>query len=560
MGCGGSTEAKEHKSEEKGERPAKGKDDNKEDSPHVDPALAMQQFTFGEDLEVEAPPKGVESADNKGASGGGGGGSGHLDIGGARKGSKARRRGVSQEVRCDSDADKSSFPFHEKTPEQVTAAMKAVAANTLFSMLPEAEHSTVVGAMLVEEFEEGVAVLTQDEESTMKYYVIMDGGVEVLKKGERVCTFGAGCGFGELELMYSPICVATVKTTQPTKCLSLDRDTYRTIAVSAARATREDYTERLKAIDFLSTLTAAQFANLADSLHRQEHQDGDRIIQGGTEGEFMHIIVEGKVKVMGIADGALKEVAELSQGDTVGELEFLNAHKTVADVVASGRVVTLQLHRGQFESCLGPVKAFLEKKSQAGAGDKYGYYNQTTEEGRDAIAEQFTENFCFGESSPDADSDGGAATSPVNLNMIRRRLSSGGQDYHKKREGVFANSADENGELPPPVEKTEEEESVLRTILMEHPLFKDLYEKEISQLVAVLAPQSFAAGEPIVKQTETGDSLYVITSGDAQVTRDGVSICELHKGQSIGELELMYEQPCRATVAAKTDLQTYKID
>ncbi len=45
-------------------------------------------------------------------------------------------------------------------------------------------------------------------------------------------------------------------------------------------------------------------------------------------------------------------VCTFKAGDHVGELEFLNKHLCVADVVANGEVRAAKIHRDHFEKCM----------------------------------------------------------------------------------------------------------------------------------------------------------------------------------------------------------------
>lgn len=64
-------------------------------------------------------------------------------------------------------------------------------------------------------------------------------------------------------------------------------------------------------------------------------------------------------------------MCEFSKGDHVGELEFLNNHRNVADIIAKTKVTTAKLNRRHFEMCMGPVIDVLKRDSSS---SKYEYY------------------------------------------------------------------------------------------------------------------------------------------------------------------------------------------
>ena len=533
MGCGSSGEQNA-----KGSHPGKHRESVASEC-EMSPHSAMQVFSFGEHCDDNPGHtvcvNGTKADDNVQE----------------RRRTTLRRRGVSQEVVVsDANSPEAEYPFYEKTEEQTAAALQCIKTNPLFCSLLEEEREQLVGAMQVETFDAGENVLTQDEESTGKYYVIQEGEVEIYKKGALVATFEPGKGFGELELMYSPICEATVTAKTALTCLAIDRMTYRSMAMLTAQSRQKFYTDLLKKVNFLSSLSGAQFSTLADVLVRKEYEPNEKIIAGGSEGAHMHIIAEGHVKVMGMSNEGLQEVAKFGPGDTVGELEFLRSHKCVADVIAETRVVTLQLHRDHFQNCMGPLKGFLEEKAE---GDQYEYYNKVGD--TNDIAALFVEDFCFGD---EAD-PGTAHVDEAPSDPPQRKPS----NKESKRHGVFAENPTSGGssfELPPEIPKTEDERQLIQTILHDHALFKNLHEDAIEMLCKVMGKKECAPTEVILKQGDTGDQLYVIATGDAQVDVDGKEICKKCKGDCVGELELMYDQPCRASVTACTDMVMYSLD
>ena len=87
----------------------------------------------------------------------------------------------------------------------------------------------------------------------------------------------------------------------------------------------------------------------------------------------MFIILEGTVEVIGRKNGEKTYVCDFSTGDYIGELEFLNNHRTVADVIAKTAVRTAKLNRRHFEMCMGPVLEVLKRNMKH---PKYEYYQE----------------------------------------------------------------------------------------------------------------------------------------------------------------------------------------
>jgi len=79
-----------------------------------------------------------------------------------------------------------------------------------------------------------------------------------------------------------------------------------------------------------------------------------------------------------------------------------------------------------------------------------------------------------------------------------------------------------------------------------------------------MAARRFAAGTAVVREGESGDSLYLITDGRVEVeTRDEagerVLLGTLGPGDFFGEVSLLTSLPRTATVTAVTDLETLEL-
>jgi small-conductance mechanosensitive channel/CRP-like cAMP-binding protein len=102
------------------------------------------------------------------------------------------------------------------------------------------------------------------------------------------------------------------------------------------------------------------------------------------------------------------------------------------------------------------------------------------------------------------------------------------------------------------------------TALKRIDLFAGLESSQLELLAGGVRKVRFAAGEPIIRQGEAGDSLFIIIQGDVLVSlgAGGInqSVTTLKSGDFFGEMSLVTGEPRAATCAARTDVLCYVID
>jgi hypothetical protein len=97
-------------------------------------------------------------------------------------------------------------------------------------------------------------------------------------------------------------------------------------------------------------------------------------------------------------------------------------------------------------------------------------------------------------------------------------------------------------------------------LLRAMPLFQPLPATAIDQLASSLIPVHAEAGTHVIKEGESGDRFYVISSGEVDVSTDGKHIAVLGAGDHFGEIALLRDVPRTATVTAKGDVDLYALE
>ena len=90
-------------------------------------------------------------------------------------------------------------------------------------------------------------------------------------------------------------------------------------------------------------------------------------------------------------------------------------------------------------------------------------------------------------------------------------------------------------------------------------LFSHIPGGSLAKVAEIAREADFAAGDVIIRQGETGDSLYIILEGRVRVTAGGREVARLCEKECFGEMALLDSEPISATVTAETDVSLLTI-
>jgi CRP-like cAMP-binding protein len=93
---------------------------------------------------------------------------------------------------------------------------------------------------------------------------------------------------------------------------------------------------------------------------------------------------------------------------------------------------------------------------------------------------------------------------------------------------------------------------------------RDLRDEELQLLLQGVTLLKFGAGETIVREGDTGDSLYIIRSGEVEVAARAKGAQDVHlrnltRPAFFGEMALMTGEPRNATIRAQTDAELIEL-
>jgi len=87
----------------------------------------------------------------------------------------------------------------------------------IFASLTERQINRLASGLLEKDISEGTTVVKQGEKG-IGFYLILDGAVEVKRKGRKLASLGPGDFFGEMALFENQARNADVVAVKPTKC------------------------------------------------------------------------------------------------------------------------------------------------------------------------------------------------------------------------------------------------------------------------------------------------------------------------------------------------------
>ena len=94
-------------------------------------------------------------------------------------------------------------------------------------------------------------------------------------------------------------------------------------------------------------------------------------------------------------------------------------------------------------------------------------------------------------------------------------------------------------------------------MLQKVPLFADLDERDLEQIAATMRERRFAAGDTVTEEGAGGAGFFVVESGEADVTVDGVARRTIGPGDYFGEIALLTGSDRTATITATSDMLCY---
>jgi serine/threonine protein kinase len=272
-----------------------------------------------------------------------------------------------------------------KTQEEKEFIATALRRNVNLCPLYETDKDIVpelVASASLYTLEAGEVLLRQGDLLPTPFYIVQRGSLEIRARRSRNrhcivpfcgdandvrCTQAMpGESFGEVGLLYSAPCEATVTTLEETSIWMIQPFDFIDIMADQLSTKLAGYIPILRNVEFFVGLLQEELEAMAEVVTELWYARGEDVITQGEVGHTFYMLVEGNAIV--ISDG--KEVRKLSascEGTTshFGEMELIEPRPRDASVcITSETAKVLALPKASFEMVLEPFADFLDGLSQ----------------------------------------------------------------------------------------------------------------------------------------------------------------------------------------------------
>jgi len=230
-----------------------------------------------------------------------------------------------------------------------------------------------------ESFEPGATIFAEDDKAGLfkrdKMYILILGEVEMLAQGQAIGSVKAGEIFGEMAVIAQAARTATARARTACTVIALDDRQFQAAlqqkpefalmmmslinqrlrsTITRLQANRALHAGEAKTTTVFDKKILAGLVNLLGAQAPQRHGAGKMIMQEGTGGAFMYVVLEGRVAIS-IKGGV---VGRTGAGGVFGEMALVDQSVRAASAIAETDCTLLAINRAAFLQLVKTSPAF----------------------------------------------------------------------------------------------------------------------------------------------------------------------------------------------------------
>lgn len=191
------------------------------------------------------------------------------------------------------------------------------------------------------------------------FYVILSGTFSVTVNGEETAKLGTGDFFGEISIMNSVNCMATVKALSSAKILAIPKAIFMEMIIVTGLAEKLRKIHRLRPIiiqcGWIRDLPPSIINRIVEATEERSYPAGEIILGEREAGGAVFFIRDGRVGVFSGEGANMRQIATFYRGQFFGEIALLEHKLRSATVIAETDVNVLVIKEKDFQELLNEV-------------------------------------------------------------------------------------------------------------------------------------------------------------------------------------------------------------
>lgn len=455
-----------------------------------------------------------------------------------------------------------------KTAHEIELINNALSKHFIFTSLSSENRLLMINAMKLYKMKANEVVFEQGSPG-INFYIVATGKLSIYINSTKANVVGPGDSFGELALLHDSPRSGSVYSIDQVTMWVLDRKTFRNSVNTINASNYIENKKFIESVPLFSVLTPMQKDSLVASLSTLKFRKSDYIVKEADPGDLFYIILEGTVACM----KNKIVIREMSKGEFFGEQSLLYNTVRTASVVALTEVKCAAIGRNKLTAALGnQLQNIIYSNSKLIAFEKSVFLSRVSQTSKKKILDKMKISTY---------KDGKIVIPAGSLKSNKLYIVLNGKLGTKKEiiADVFESVGDEHINsntnasyskdiyafgLTVLAEITEEEfKSCLSTKVINSNIspeaisefrniqvLRTLPIEKFESLIACLKTVCFNDKDVIVQQSSPGDGFYLISTGKADIVKDGVVVRTVTKHDYFGERSMLFNDHRTASVIA----------